>query len=178
MLIFMQAPKDAVQASARTLAATDPRDGTAFQPIAAAPGGSLLQQQGPEHAWESGGTVLSTCITQGSGQTAAWSSVPSTGPASIARTSMGTLNELYATGLTNSGLTSSGLGTGLASCMNTPVSIATASGRTGDNRHEHTSALLKARSDAAVIKDLKLGPLLGSGSFGRVYKGKRCCIEL
>lgn len=34
-----------------------------------------------------------------------------------------------------------------------------------------TTAVLKARSDAAVLKDLKLGPLLGQGCFGRVYRG-------
>jgi hypothetical protein len=32
-------------------------------------------------------------------------------------------------------------------------------------------ALLKARSDMAVLRDLKIGPLLGRGSYGRVYKG-------
>jgi hypothetical protein len=31
---------------------------------------------------------------------------------------------------------------------------------------------LKERSDAAVVKDVKLGPLLGAGSFGRVYRGE------
>jgi hypothetical protein len=34
------------------------------------------------------------------------------------------------------------------------------------------SALLKARSDMAVLRDLKIGPLLGRGSYGRVYKGE------
>eukprot|EP00775_Hariotina_reticulata_P004708 gene4708-4959_t len=34
------------------------------------------------------------------------------------------------------------------------------------------SALLKARSDMAVLRDLKIGPLLGRGSYGRVYKGR------
>eukprot|EP00878_Enallax_costatus_P001186 GHUV01001328.1.p1 GENE.GHUV01001328.1~~GHUV01001328.1.p1 ORF type:complete len:1396 (+),score=459.68 GHUV01001328.1:226-4413(+) len=33
-------------------------------------------------------------------------------------------------------------------------------------------ALLKARSDMAVLRDLKIGPLLGRGSYGRVYKGR------
>jgi hypothetical protein len=34
------------------------------------------------------------------------------------------------------------------------------------------SALLKLRSDAAALKDLKIGPLLGRGSYGRVYRGE------
>uniref|UniRef100_A0A383VHP9 Protein kinase domain-containing protein n=1 Tax=Tetradesmus obliquus TaxID=3088 RepID=A0A383VHP9_TETOB len=34
------------------------------------------------------------------------------------------------------------------------------------------SALLKARSDEALLRDLKIGPLLGRGSYGRVYKGR------
>jgi hypothetical protein len=32
--------------------------------------------------------------------------------------------------------------------------------------------VLKARSDAAVLKDLKLGPVLGQGCYGRVYRGR------
>jgi hypothetical protein len=38
------------------------------------------------------------------------------------------------------------------------------------------SALLKARSDAAVLRDLKIGPLLGRGSYGRVYRGVCACV--
>jgi hypothetical protein len=34
-----------------------------------------------------------------------------------------------------------------------------------------TQAVLKARSDASVLKDLRLGTLLGQGCFGRVYRG-------
>jgi hypothetical protein len=34
------------------------------------------------------------------------------------------------------------------------------------------SAILKARSDEALLRDLKIGPLLGRGSYGRVYKGE------
>jgi hypothetical protein len=33
--------------------------------------------------------------------------------------------------------------------------------------------MLKARSDMAVLRDLKIGPLLGRGSYGRVYKGEQ-----
>jgi hypothetical protein len=39
------------------------------------------------------------------------------------------------------------------------------------DRLDSLSALLKARSDAAVLRDLKIGPLLGRGSYGSVYKG-------
>lgn len=49
---------------------------------------------------------------------------------------------------------------------------ATQSGRAGmEDRLTGVSALLKARSDVAVLRDLKIGPLLGRGSYGRVYKG-------
>jgi hypothetical protein len=41
-----------------------------------------------------------------------------------------------------------------------------------EDRLSSVSALLKARSDAAVLRDLKIGPLLGRGSYGRVYKGR------
>jgi hypothetical protein len=51
------------------------------------------------------------------------------------------------------------------------------------------SSMLKARSDMAVLRDLKIGPLLGRGSYGRVYKGEQgvlpnthtrvcCCVLL
>jgi hypothetical protein len=39
------------------------------------------------------------------------------------------------------------------------------------DRLDSLSALLKARSDAAVLRYLKIGPLLGHGSYGRMYKG-------
>eukprot|EP00879_Flechtneria_rotunda_P007950 GHRR01008329.1.p1 GENE.GHRR01008329.1~~GHRR01008329.1.p1 ORF type:complete len:1448 (+),score=551.05 GHRR01008329.1:1287-5630(+) len=56
--------------------------------------------------------------------------------------------------------------------------------RDGDREGDHNSslrlgrpklgvhALLKQRSDMAVLRDLKIGPLLGRGSYGRVYKGR------
>lgn len=44
-----------------------------------------------------------------------------------------------------------------------------------NDRLDSLQALLKARSDVAVLRDLKIGPLLGRGSYGRVYKGKPCC---
>jgi hypothetical protein len=37
----------------------------------------------------------------------------------------------------------------------------------------NVSSMLKARSDMAVLRDLKIGPLLGRGSYGRVYKGEQ-----
>lgn len=43
-----------------------------------------------------------------------------------------------------------------------------------NDRLDSLSALLKARSNAAVLRDLKMGPLLGRGSYGRVYKGEWC----
>lgn len=49
--------------------------------------------------------------------------------------------------------------------------LASSSMGTGGRRTEALSAMLKARSDVAVLRDIKLGPLLGAGSFGRVYKG-------
>lgn len=41
-----------------------------------------------------------------------------------------------------------------------------------NDRLDSLSNLLKARSDVAVLRDLKIGPLLGRGSYGRVYKGE------
>lgn len=66
----------------------------------------------------------------------------------------------------------SALSTGLASQRF--ATGATQSSRTAggmDERLSSVSALLKARSDVAVLRDLKIGPLLGRGSYGRVYKG-------
>jgi hypothetical protein len=36
----------------------------------------------------------------------------------------------------------------------------------------NVSNMLKMRSEVAVLRDLKIGPLLGRGSYGRVYKGE------
>lgn len=44
--------------------------------------------------------------------------------------------------------------------------------RAGADDHGSKVALLKARSDVAVLRDLKVGPLLGRGSYGRVYRGE------
>jgi hypothetical protein len=41
-----------------------------------------------------------------------------------------------------------------------------------DSKISSAAALLKQRSDVAVLRDLKIGPLLGRGSYGRVYRGK------
>jgi hypothetical protein len=77
------------------------------------------------------------------------SSTLATNPASLAQSSMGT--DAFTTGLTASGAGTS---------------------RAADSSTESMSALLKARSDAVVLKDIKLGPLIGSGSFGRVFRGE------
>jgi hypothetical protein len=45
-------------------------------------------------------------------------------------------------------------------------------GKAGDGSTDTTPAVLKARSDASVLKDLRLGTLLGQGCFGRVYRGE------
>jgi hypothetical protein len=39
-------------------------------------------------------------------------------------------------------------------------------------RYAGITYLLKARSDIAVLRELKIGPLLGRGSYGRVYRGE------
>lgn len=40
-----------------------------------------------------------------------------------------------------------------------------------EERRSAVYALLKARNDMAVLRELKIGPLLGRGSYGRVYRG-------
>lgn len=45
-------------------------------------------------------------------------------------------------------------------------------GSAADDRRSNMAALLKARSDVAVLRDLRIGTLLGRGSYGRVYRGK------
>jgi hypothetical protein len=54
-----------------------------------------------------------------------------------------------------------------------PASTNSSSGTGVEDRRNAVFALLKARSDVAVLRDLKIGPLLGRGSYGRVYRGKR-----
>jgi hypothetical protein len=49
------------------------------------------------------------------------------------------------------------------------------SSSSGDDRRSAVYALLKARSDVAVLRDLRIGPLLGRGSYGRVYRG--ACVR-
>lgn len=46
------------------------------------------------------------------------------------------------------------------------------SSRGMDSKISSAAALLKQRSDVAVLRDLKIGPLLGRGSYGRVYRGE------
>eukprot|EP00878_Enallax_costatus_P011749 GHUV01012265.1.p1 GENE.GHUV01012265.1~~GHUV01012265.1.p1 ORF type:complete len:598 (+),score=177.52 GHUV01012265.1:184-1977(+) len=74
----------------------------------------------------------------------------------------------------------SGHGTGSAGNSGGSPSTAAGSSRGGRggsgmalyDRANNVSGLLKIRSDMAVLRDLKIGPLLGRGSYGRVYKGK------
>jgi hypothetical protein len=40
-----------------------------------------------------------------------------------------------------------------------------------DQRYGSATALLRARADVSVLRDLKIGPLIGRGSYGRVYRG-------
>lgn len=42
----------------------------------------------------------------------------------------------------------------------------------GDHQADTTTSLLRARSDAAILKDLKLSSVIGEGSYGRVWRGK------
>jgi hypothetical protein len=64
--------------------------------------------------------------------------------------------------------TGSGSGEGRAS-----GSAGSSGGRqTVAERYAGITSLLKARSDIAVLRELKIGPLLGRGSYGRVYRGK------
>lgn len=60
---------------------------------------------------------------------------------------------------------------------NRPASMGTGPGSSssGDDRRSAVYALLKARSDVAVLRDLRIGPLLGRGSYGRVYRG--ACVR-
>ena len=39
-------------------------------------------------------------------------------------------------------------------------------------KYASIASLLKTRSDIAVLRELKIGPLLGRGSYGRVYRGE------
>lgn len=47
-----------------------------------------------------------------------------------------------------------------------------------DRGSRDVPALLKARSDMVVLRDLKIGPLLGQGSYGRVYKGESGVLSM
>jgi hypothetical protein len=60
-----------------------------------------------------------------------------------------------------------------------PASMGTGPGSSssGDDRRSAVYALLKARSDVAVLRDLRIGPLLGRGSYGRVYRGE-CMLHV
>lgn len=51
------------------------------------------------------------------------------------------------------------------------ASHAAGASRAQEERRSAVYALLKARNDMAVLRELKIGPLLGRGSYGRVYRG-------
>eukprot|EP00878_Enallax_costatus_P007775 GHUV01008138.1.p1 GENE.GHUV01008138.1~~GHUV01008138.1.p1 ORF type:complete len:688 (+),score=144.18 GHUV01008138.1:513-2576(+) len=66
--------------------------------------------------------------------------------------------------------------TGTPSSTSSGSSQSLGSSKRGTSRGadgDEAALLLKIRSDMAVLRDLKLGPLLGRGSYGRVYKGER-----
>ena len=46
------------------------------------------------------------------------------------------------------------------------------SGGRGGDRMQNIQSLLQMRSEMAVLRELKLGPLLGRGSYGRVHRAK------
>jgi hypothetical protein len=48
----------------------------------------------------------------------------------------------------------------------------TSGSRALDRAARGMSALIKARADVALLRDLKIGPLLGRGAYGKVYKGE------
>lgn len=58
-----------------------------------------------------------------------------------------------------------------------PASTNSSSSTAAEERRNAMYALLKARSDVAVLRDLKIGPLLGRGSYGRVYRGKSITVN-
>lgn len=67
---------------------------------------------------------------------------------------------------------SSGQGGGRGSGSGGPGS--SGAKQTVAEKYAGITSLLKARSDIAVLRELKIGPLLGRGSYGRVYRGERC----
>jgi hypothetical protein len=71
-----------------------------------------------------------------------------------------------------------GLGTPISSCIPAPFGAvpcaAAARGSEDLEWQQHGAAaglLLRARADVSVLRDLKIGPLLGQGCYGRVHKG-------
>jgi hypothetical protein len=57
-----------------------------------------------------------------------------------------------------------------------PTAGSSSGGTVADERRSAVFTLLKQRSDVAVLRDLTIGPLLGRGSYGRVYRGEQPCV--
>lgn len=57
-----------------------------------------------------------------------------------------------------------------------PTAGSSSGGTVADDRRSAMFILLKQRSDVAVLRDLTIGPLLGRGSYGRVYRGAQPCV--
>jgi hypothetical protein len=92
---------------------------------------------------------------------------------SAAGTESSSLGPLIVGGVQTGGSSGSGQGAAGPSSGSMPSS---SSGRqTVAERYAGITSLLKARSDIAVLRELKIGPLLGRGSYGRVYRGKQGC---
>lgn len=57
-----------------------------------------------------------------------------------------------------------------------PAAGSSSEGTVADDRRSAVFTLLKQRSDVAVLRDLTIGPLLGRGSYGRLYRGAQPCV--
>jgi hypothetical protein len=74
---------------------------------------------------------------------------------------------------TRSARSSTPRGPGASAGAMSELGSLTSGSRALDRAAGGMSALIKARSDVALLRDLKIGPLLGRGSYGRVYKGEQ-----
>lgn len=115
-----------------------------------------------------------------------WGHTPSTQSSTMQRLSIDTHIAAIGTASSTAGTESSSMGP-----LHTGGTLATSSGAgtggrssggagssggrpTVAERYAGITSLLKARSDIAVLRELKIGPLLGRGSYGRVYRGGFC----
>jgi hypothetical protein len=147
---------DGFSSSTETVGATAAGQLTATHSKDMFPGADQVQQASATAA----STRHNSQALQGSGGALAWHD-------NVGITSSG--------GMQGSGGTvdASTFSSGMQRCAAGPSSTAGSSRVTGmDDKLSNTSALLKARSDVAVLRDLKIGPLMGRGSYGRVYKGE------